>query len=129
MSQKLRTIEFFSVWCVFQPLELESSNDHCIKWSLLFLVHFNFCFVTKFQNCGSEHDHGHTHGKVCQLGTLGFLENLHKIYLNILNPWILFKLMIEKQVLWLHGIILKDRMFKYAFRYIFKDANTRKYVS
>jgi hypothetical protein len=33
---------------------------------------------------------GHKHGKVCQLETLAvFLKNIHKIYLNILNPWIL----------------------------------------
>jgi hypothetical protein len=32
---------------------------------------------------------GHKHDKVCHLETLVFLENIHKIYLNILNPWIL----------------------------------------
>jgi hypothetical protein len=39
---------------------------------------------------------GHDHGKVCQLEILAaFIECIHKIYLNILNSWILVKSMID----------------------------------
>jgi hypothetical protein len=39
---------------------------------------------------------GHKDGKVCQSKTLVmFLENIHKVYFNVLKPWILFKSMIN----------------------------------
>ncbi len=38
---------------------------------------------------------GHKHGKVCQPETLVFLETIHKLYFNVLNPGILFKSMIN----------------------------------
>jgi hypothetical protein len=45
-----------------------------------------------------DHIPGWKHGKVCQQGILDFLmENIHKLNLNILNPWIFFISMINKR--------------------------------
>jgi len=59
-----------------------------------------------------------------------FLENIHKLNFNTLNSWTFFILMINKrEVLKLHCIILKDYMFWFTFKYIFRNTSTWKYVS